>query len=243
LDTVAPIGIGIVAGRSPRRPAAAFEHLAKINRHRIGDTLHYPGKDAHYLYRMITGAARETVLTADGRRQVVDFLLPGDLFGFTLAGKHEFFAEVIAENTTIARYPRLDTQRLMELDSAVEHLMSEAALRTITRLRTHIMLMRGCTAVGKLSGFLLEMAQRSVVIPNDGVALSMSRYDIADYLSVAVETVSRAFSLLRRESAIAVDGPRLVWILDRGALMRRSAVPSHRGVIPDHVDSAFATAL
>ena len=192
---------------------------------------------------MITGAARETVLTADGRRQVVDFLLPGDLFGFTLAGKHEFFAEVIAENTTIARYPRLDAQRLIELDTAVEQLMSEAALKTITRLRTHIMLMRGCTAVGKLSGFLLEMAQRSVVIPNDGVALSMSRYDIADYLSVAVETVSRAFSVLRREAAIAIDGPRLVWILDRGALMRRSAMPWHRGMIPDQEVSSFVPAL
>jgi CRP/FNR family nitrogen fixation transcriptional regulator len=233
LDTVAQIEIGTVAGRSPRRPAGAFENLARVNRHRVGETLHYPGKEAHYLYRMITGAARETILTADGRRQVVDFLLPGDLFGFTVAGKHEFFAEVIAENTTIARYPRSDAQRLTELDAAAERLMSEAALKTISRLRTHMMLMRGCTAVGKLSGFLLEMAQRSVVLPSDGLALPMSRYDIADYLSVAVETVSRAFSVLRREATVAVAGPRLVWILDRGALIRRSAVPWHRMVTPD----------
>ena len=228
MDTVAPIDIGLLTGRSARGAAGAFENLARINRHRVGETLHYPGKDAHYLYRMISGAARETILTADGRRQVVDFLLPGDLFGFTAAGKHEFFAEVIAENTTIARYPRADTPQLSGLDAAAERLMSEAALKTISRLRTHMMLMRGCTAVGKLSGFLLEMAQRSVLSPSEGLALPMSRYDIADYLSVAVETVSRAFSVLRREAAVAVAGPRLVWILDRGALIRRSAVPWHR---------------
>lgn len=225
MDKVASVEMPTVTGSAPRNAAATLELLAQIKRYRRDETLHWAGEQANYWYRMVSGAARQSVLTADGRRQVVDFLLPGDLFGFAVGDEHEFTVDIIAADTTIARYPRFDTERLCELDPGVGRHLCEAAFKAISRLRRHITLMGGSSAIGKVSGFLLELTSRSATAPSDTVALPMSRYDIADYLAMAVETVSRAFSVLRREETIALDGARQVWIVDRGALMRRSAPP------------------
>jgi CRP/FNR family nitrogen fixation transcriptional regulator len=77
----------------------------------------YRQKDpAEYWYRVVSGAARKCVLLADGRRQILDFMLPGDFFGFTARNKHALAAEAIVEGTIVARYPRRRLEMLANSD-------------------------------------------------------------------------------------------------------------------------------
>lgn len=194
---------------------SAVEHLASRAHYRKGDTIYYQDGPAEYGYRIITGAALECALLADGRRQVMDFLLPGDVFGFCATGVHRFSGEIIAEGTTVARYPRCRVERLAESDREVARHVRELAFETIERLEARMTLLARTTALEKVSAFLLAMAGRAASSPNDPIALPMSRYDIADYLALSVETVSRALTALRHRRVIEFTGARRVNIVDR----------------------------
>ena len=92
------------------------------------------------------------------------------------------------------------------------------ALDAISRLRSQLLIVARLTATEKVGGFLLAMSGRLSVGPRDVVILPISRYDIADYLAISVETVSRSLTELRRSGLIAFTGTRRVRIIDRNAL-------------------------
>jgi CRP/FNR family nitrogen fixation transcriptional regulator len=203
----------------PRNASQAMECLATIVRCKMGETIYYQEGPADYWYRILSGAARKSALLADGRRQIVDFLLPGDLFGFGTREGHRFSVEVIAEGTTVARYPRRRIEMLAEANPEVGRRIRETAFDSISRLQTRMVLLGRTSALEKVCAFLLEMADRTGADPpSSSVWLPMSRYDIADYLAIAVETVSRTLTELRRRGAIALSGARFVRIVDRTAL-------------------------
>jgi CRP-like cAMP-binding protein len=201
-----------------RTAPAAMERLARFTQHRAGATLYHVNDPADDVYRLVGGAARKCSIMADGRRAIVDFLLPGDLFGFDARFKHSFSVEIIVDGATIARFPRLAVEQLAEVAPEVGHYIRESAFECIARLQWRMILLGSTTAVEKVSAFLVEMAERSVVDAANVILLPMSREDIADYLALATETVSRALTKLRREGAIGFAGPRGVRIIDRGAL-------------------------
>jgi CRP/FNR family nitrogen fixation transcriptional regulator len=182
------------------------------------ETLYSPGDVADSWYRVIAGAACECVQTADGRRQIVDFLLPGDVFGFCSRPTHEFSVEIIVAGTTFARYPRNRAEELASVDGEVAHAVRQRAFESISRLQSRMVMVGRTNALEKVSAFLLEMAERTSVKTSDDLVLPMSRYDIADYLAVAVETVSRALSTLKARGAITIANSRQVRITDRRAL-------------------------
>jgi CRP-like cAMP-binding protein len=156
----------------------------------------------------------------DGRRHIVMFLLAGDLFGFGGKQKsHHFSAEAITDGTTIIKYPRRRIEALAESDPAVGRTVREAAFITISGLQTRMVLLGRNSALERVSAFLLETAER--LANSDGaILLPMSRYDIADYLAISVETVSRAMTVLRGRGVIALNGSRQIEMLDRSALTR-----------------------
>jgi CRP-like cAMP-binding protein len=197
---------------------SAVEHLASRTHYHKGDTIYYQDGPAEYGYRIVTGAARECALLADGRRQVLDFLMPGDVFGFCAPGVHRFSGEIIAEATMVARYPRHRVEMLAESDPEVARRLRQLAFEAIGRLQTRMTVLSRTTALEKVSTFLLEMADRSASNAKNSIALPMSRYDIADYLALSVETVSRTLTALRQRRAITFTGARLVSIIDRGLL-------------------------
>jgi CRP-like cAMP-binding protein len=195
-----------------------MEQLATLTRYHPGETLYYEDDPADYWYRVVSGAARKCAVMADGRRRIVDFLLPGDLFGFGTRFERLFSVEVIVDGTMIARYPRRGVEQLAESEPEVGRRIRETAFESIARLQWRMILLGSATALEKVSAFLLEMAERSTVDSVNAIILPMSRYDIADYLAIAVETVSRALTELRRKGAIALGDPRRVRIVDRSAL-------------------------
>ena len=90
---------------SPQSIPQALEALALVSRYQRDEEIYPQEGSVECWYRVISGAARRFALRADGRRQTVDLLLPGDFFGFGVRGTHAFTAEAIAADTVIARYP------------------------------------------------------------------------------------------------------------------------------------------
>lgn len=193
-------------------------------------------------YRLVSGTARRFALRSDGRRQVVDLLLPGDLFGFGIRGTHAFSAEAIADGAVISRYPTARISALGASDPAAAQEILELVLASIARLHSLLLILGRSTAQGKLGGFLLLMQRRIGGDSAGRLTLPLSRYDLADYLSLSVETVSRALTDLKQRGAIALSGPRQIGIIDRDALLDRRdapvAAPASRKAEPRHSEAA-----
>jgi CRP-like cAMP-binding protein len=216
---------------STPRTGGALERIASLNRYHFGQTIYFQDAQADYWYRIVSGAARECVLTSDGRRQVVDFLFPGDLFGFSSRGVRRLAGEIIVESTMLACYPRFRAEALAESDPQVARRVRQMAFGAIERLQARTVLLGRNNPLEKVSSFLLEMATRSAANPGELIPLPMTRYDIADYLALAVETVSRTLTSLRHQGAIHFLGARRVQIVDRELLFKlgATAAPGARG--------------
>jgi CRP-like cAMP-binding protein len=158
------------------------------------------------------------VLRTDGRRQIIDLLLPGDFFGFTVSNEYDFSVEAVAEGTTVACYPRLHVEMLADEDPRLARELRQAAFAALSRLQTQLLIVGRITALEKVGSFLLEMAGRLSDGAIDRVVLPISRYDIADYLALSVETVSRSLTDLKHRGVIEFSGTRCVRIVDRDAL-------------------------
>jgi CRP/FNR family nitrogen fixation transcriptional regulator len=174
---------------------------------------------ADYLYKIVSGTVRTYKVLVDGRRQIGAFHLPGDMFGFETGNEHSFSAEAITDCKIIV-IKRSAVMALAARDNDVARQMWELTARELQRVQKHsLALIR--TAEERVAGFLLEMADR---VANGGtVELPMSRQDIADYLGLTIETVSRTLKLLEDAAAIEVARRRRILLRNRSALRRLNA--------------------
>jgi CRP/FNR family transcriptional regulator, nitrogen fixation regulation protein len=196
-------------------PPSPMESLGTVRRYGADERIYRQDESADYWYRLVVGAARMCTQISDGRRQIVDFLLPGDLFGFHTG---DCSVECVVANTTVVRYPRREMESLMETDPQLARGVREIAFESIDRMQSRIVLLGHSRATERVCGFLLEMAYRTQIESLGTVSLPMSRYDIADYLAIAVETVSRSLTTLRSKRVIVFLDTRHFQILDRKAL-------------------------
>ena len=174
---------------------------------------------AEYLYQVISGAVRTYRMLDDGRRQIGAFYLPGDVFGVEAGEVHLSSAEAIS-----------DTQILVAKRSAVmaraEHQKDLArqlwmlTVQELQRVQQHSLALIK-SAEERVAGFLLEMAVRNSA--GAAVELPMSRQDIADYLGLTIETVSRTFSQFVQSGTIALETSRRIQLRNRPALNRLNA--------------------
>jgi CRP/FNR family nitrogen fixation transcriptional regulator len=199
-------------------PLGSLESISTVAKFAQGELIYLSGEPADYWYRILSGACRKCAYGLDGRRQIVDFPRPGDLFGYDAEDVHAFTVEAIVSNTTIARYPRRDAERVANSELGVSKRIRELAFGSVYRLERRMLILGRASALEKVSSFLLEMAYSFRPISGQAVALPMSRYDIADYLAMAVETVSRVLTSLRDMGAIQFHGCRCVRIRDRRLL-------------------------
>jgi CRP/FNR family transcriptional regulator, nitrogen fixation regulation protein len=210
-------------------PLKSLDQLAVVRPCRRGQEICSEGQPAEYWYCVMTGAARSSVIRADGRRQIVDLLLPGDVFGFTSGDEWDYTVEAIAEGTVVAAYPRKRVEMLADSDPQLAREIRQIAFHALARLQMQLLILGRTTASEKVGSFILEIATRLSAESANGVALPMSRYDIADYLAISVETVSRALTKLRHRGAIKLLGTRIVRIVHRDALEEAVEAPTrHR---------------
>jgi CRP-like cAMP-binding protein len=159
------------------------------------------------------GAVRKCLIRASGQRRIVDLLMPGDFFGFAPDEGERFSLQATGLGTRIARCPRILIDALCAGHRSVEELVRERAGAAIERLESHVIAQGRTTAMEKVGAYLLGMRGR-VRAAGDTIDLPISRYDIADHLGLAVETVSRSMTELREAGLIEMDGPRRVRIMD-----------------------------
>src|SRR5262245_29909663 len=177
------------------------------------------GEPADYLYKVISGTVRTYKVLSDGRRQIGAFYLPGDVFGLESGDEHTFSAEAITEAKVLV-VKRSALVALAERDSDVARQLWTLTGQELRRVQDHILLLIK-TAQERVAGFLLEMAERRS--SGNAIELPMSRQDIADYLGLTIETVSRTITNLENAAAIEVPTSRRIVLRDRSALTRMNA--------------------
>jgi CRP/FNR family transcriptional regulator, nitrogen fixation regulation protein len=177
------------------------------------------GEPADYLYKVVNGTVRTYKVLSDGRRQVGAFYMTGDVFGLESGDEHTFSAEAIS-NAKVLVIKRSALMALAQRDGEVARQLWELTGRELSRVQEHILLLIK-TAQERVAGFLLEMADR---VPNgNSVELPMSRQDIADYLGLTIETVSRTLTTLENAAAIELPSSRRIVLRNRSALSRLNA--------------------
>jgi CRP/FNR family nitrogen fixation transcriptional regulator len=174
---------------------------------------------ADYLYTVVSGTVRTYKVLVDGRRQIGGFHLAGDIFGFETGEEHTFSAEAITD-CKILVIKRSAVIALAARDNDIARQMWALTARELQRVQDHIMVLIK-SAQERVAGFLLEMADR---VPGGGaVELPMSRQDIADYLGLTIETVSRTLTQLEKTAAIELPTSRRIVLRNRSALNRLNA--------------------
>lgn len=182
------------------------------------------GQPARHWYRLMSGSARVFRVLRDGRRHVGEFVFPGQVFGFEAGPLRIQGAEAIEPSCVVA-YACDAIEVSIAHDPAARLALRDLLMDRIAEAQERIMLLGRLNATGRLAAFLLVMAQRrSRANPLGFVAeLPMSRIDIADYLGLTVETVSRLFTALRGRGAIRLPTANRVEILDPALLEAASA--------------------
>jgi CRP-like cAMP-binding protein len=174
---------------------------------------------AEYLYKVISGTVRTYKVLNDGRRQIGAFYLPGDIFGLEVGDRHTFSAESIVDCKVLV-IKRSSVISLATRENDVARQLWKMTAGELQRVQDHIMLLIK-TAQERVAGFLLEMSARAPV--GNEIDLPMSRQDIADYLGLTIETVSRTLTQLENSAAIAVPSSRRIVLRNRAALTRLNA--------------------
>jgi len=173
-----------------------------------GAEIYVQGEKATALYQVEFGAVRVYRLLSDGRRQISAFHLAGEVFGFEADGTHHFFAEAIG--ATGVRVLRLAA------NADLSHKLLPLALQGLVRAQEHLLVLGRQHAVERVAAFLVDMADRQGGL--DHFELPMSRIDIADYLGLTIETVSRVFTKLKERGIVRLPGLRSVVVVKKPAL-------------------------
>jgi len=212
------------SNRVTPRPSVAGHHALGASLDIIGapmsfarnEEIYGEGENAEYLYKVVSGGVRVYKMLDDGRRQIGAFYLPGDVFGLESGDEHGSSAEALCE-TRVLVFKRSAVLAQANRDSEVARELWGMTARELQRAQDHILLLIK-SARERLASFLLEMATRLSTL--NEVELPMSRQDIADYLGLTIETVSRTLTRLEGSSAIALPSSRHIVLRSRAVLNR-----------------------
>lgn len=169
--------------------------------------------EADRLYRVVSGAVRTSRLTSDGRRQVGDFYYPGDLFGLEPGPDHRFAADALTDCEI--QVVRRASVRAFAGDAELDRAILEVTQREMERLQEHVMLLGRKGALERVASFLIGLASRQ---PDNQIKMAMGRQDMADYLGLTIETVSRMLTQLQGDAIVEFPSTRQFQVRRWGAL-------------------------
>lgn len=174
-----------------------------------GDTLFHEGDENPFIFNVVEGALKLYRLLPDGRRQITGFLFRGDFLGLSGRGPSSFTAQALT-SLKACRFRRGEFDRLLAALPALERRLVSMAGDELLAAQEQIVLLGRKTARERLASFLVRSAERQTALggQKNVVHLPMSRLDIADYLGLTIETVSRTLTQLKTSGFIkltAVD--------------------------------------
>ncbi len=173
------------------------------------------GNGAEYFYKVVSGVVRTCKFLADGRRQIDAFHTAGDIFGLEPGTQYLLSAEAVTDCTLIA-YRRQKMEALAGSDQFLSRELLTVAMRGMAKAQHHSLLLGRRGAMEKVAGFLLDWSEGGT---NQRVInLAMTRQDIADYLGLTIETVSRTLSQLERDQVIELPSIRQIRLRNLDAL-------------------------
>src|SRR5947207_11142967 len=191
-----------------------LEHLGRHAHFSSCETVFAQEEMTTSFYNLLEGVLRLYKLLPDGRRQIVGFALPGDFLGMTTSARHAFSADAIGA-VAVCRFSRISFAQFIEDKPHLLRRMNELAVRELSQAQDHMVLLGRRSAEEKVATFLIGWRDRLAQpgSPSKTVALPMSRQDIADFLGLALETVSRTFTKLERNRVIEIL-PGSICLLD-----------------------------
>jgi CRP-like cAMP-binding protein len=201
-------------GRAPGNAVDALERIGTrivLHRHQ---PLFQEGDQADAVYRVVSGAVRTSRVMPDGRRYVADFLFPGDFIGLNDQQVRTVAAEALCD-VILIRYARRQFNSSIESDRSLGRMILSILSGGLTSAQERMLLLGRKTAAERVASFLLMMAGRR---KSGRIELPMTREDIADYLGLTIETVSRTISLFRSKAIIRTLGAATIVIQDQDAL-------------------------
>lgn len=229
IQTVSPRSIRRYAAGAPatrQRPDA--EARGNISLLRSSDTtlkfernqtIYSEGERALFSYRVVSGAVRLCKIFSDGRRQISDFCLTGDFFGFASPDDYTLTAEAV-NDTILVRYSSGQIDCHGQTSPDLRDQLMALLYRGLSDARNHLFMLGRQTVKERVSSFLLMMLERQDCAGRNGdrLDLPMGRQDMADYLGLTIETVCRALSELKRTGVISVPSKREIIVKNAGLL-------------------------
>jgi CRP/FNR family transcriptional regulator, anaerobic regulatory protein len=213
---------GLLGATYGRRAGGHAAAIGSLQRKAPGETLFAEGEESNSVYEVVRGMVRLYKLLPDGRRQITGFLSAGHLLGIAPEGACIYTAEAITE-VTLCRYARPAFERLIDDVPGFARRLLAVASHELQAAQEQMLLLGRKTATEKVASFLLAIAKAEGEGQAQSVEVPMSRSDIADYLGLTIETVSRTLSKLRQDGLIALLAPTRIEIRDRGKLEELAA--------------------
>ena len=180
-------------------------------------TIFAEGDTPDQVYELVSGMVRLAKHTPGGRRHILDFVMPGQIFGLIEHSEHTFTAEAVGE-VVIVSYSRSRLDTLAAGDATVRRRILSIVSDSLLTAQQQLLILGCQDAREKIASFLLRLAGRSGLKSGARLALPMGRQDIADHLGLTSETVCRTISALRRAAILAVPNVHELMLTDMRAL-------------------------
>jgi len=200
---------------------SALDTLGSVCRFRRGETIFGEGDELRSSYKIVSGAVRLSRNTEDGRRQIVEFRTAGDFLGFEWGGQCALSAEAVRDVVAI-RYMRTRVDRLVEERSDVRESLVALIREELHAAHEHLITLGCQSAKERVANFLLQMARKARVNDGETLEIELGRQDMADYLGLTLETISRTLSEFRSTGAIALPKRRQIRIVSKAKLRAQS---------------------
>lgn len=215
--TTCPVRESALCGSMCDQELRALNAIGRRRIVRAGQVVCWVGDQASAFANVVRGTLKLSAMTADGREQIVGLLFPGDFVGQLFSDKTDLTVTAITE-TDLCSYSRTAFEALLDDHPRLERMLLKRTLTSLNEAQDRMLTLGRKTAQERVAGFIQSLAKRSGCEQPDGtihVAIPVSRGEMADYLGLTIETVSRQITRLRAASIIAfADGNRDCRILD-----------------------------
>jgi len=202
--------------------AEEIDQLASIvtdNQMDNGQIIFEEGEAAGHVYTVTSGAVKTSKLLPDGRCQITGFLFPGDFLGLAHGEAYAFSAEALGK-THICKFQKPRFMKVLDHFPKLEHRLLSDASSELAAAHAQMLLLGRKTASEKVASFLLMLFEKGAKVEGseDLIRVPMSRADIADFLGLTTETVSRTITKFRKEGLIILENDNTIRLSDAEAL-------------------------